>query len=72
MVELVDTLDLKSNGYLNARAGSSPAAGTYKKARDSYSNQNQLPNLISGAGREACPAERSEGNARRREVPPKP
>ncbi len=32
MVELVDTLDLKSNGYLNARAGSSPAAGTSKTA----------------------------------------
>ncbi len=28
MVELVDTLDLKSNGYLNVRAGSSPACGT--------------------------------------------
>jgi hypothetical protein len=28
VVELVDTLDLKSNGYLNGRAGSSPARGT--------------------------------------------
>ena len=27
-MELVDTLDLKSNGYFNARAGSSPARGT--------------------------------------------
>ena len=27
-MELVDTLDLKSNGYYNGRAGSSPARGT--------------------------------------------
>jgi hypothetical protein len=33
VVELVDTLDLKSNGHQNVRAGSSPAAGTLNSCR---------------------------------------
>ena len=31
VAELVDALDLKSNWYLNASAGSSPARGTLTK-----------------------------------------
>lgn len=32
MAELVDALDLKSNGHSNARVGSSPTAGTVKSS----------------------------------------
>ena len=36
MAELVDALDLKSNEYLNARAGSTPAGGTLDYIKASY------------------------------------
>ncbi len=69
MAELVDALDLKSNWYLNASAGSSPARGT-----------NPIAAMVSGffmseyfiqfAGREACPAKGKHEHSECREARP--
>ena len=48
MAELVDALDLKSNEYLNARAGSTPAGGTLDYTKASYFTIRGFFYLIGG------------------------
>ncbi len=56
VAELVDALDLKSNWYLNASAGSSPARGTSRTLCRKISCEGFFY-VKQTAGREACPAE---------------
>ena len=55
VAELVDALDLKSNWYLNASAGSSPARGTSSCLNSKQELFFCIVVFYGFAGREACP-----------------